>query len=224
MTPLASGLRTVALDPATTRRVRVRTGIAPFISRAGALVAMVALVSLAPRDAGAQATTADEVLDDAKTCAPCHGPDGNSRLPNVPSLAGQPAFFMLNQLILMREGVRRVEVMAAVVRPLSDERIDALAKYFAALPPKASGDAVDPALSARGAPLAAQLRCASCHGRDLAGQDQMPRLAKQRIDYLISSMQALRDGTRTGADTLMTAAIRGVSDADLAALAHYISQ
>jgi cytochrome c553 len=52
----------------------------------------------------------------------------------------------------------------------------------------------------------------------------MPRLAKQRIDYLISSMQALRDGTRTGADTLMTAAIRGVSDADLAALAHYISQ
>ena len=224
MTPLASGLATASPDPATTRRIRGHARIARALSRAVAVGAVIVLAALAPRHAAAQVAASVDVLDDAKTCAPCHGPDGNSRLPNIPSLAGQPAFFMLNQLILMREGVRRIEAMAAVIQPLSDERIDALAKYFAALPPKASGDGVDSVLSARGAPIAARLRCASCHGRDLAGQDQMPRLAKQRIDYLISSMQALRDGTRTGADTLMTAAIRGVSDADLAALAHFISQ
>ncbi len=49
----------------------------------------------------------------------------------------------------------------------------------------------------------------------------MPRLAKQRIDYLIHSMKEFRDGTRTGADTLMSNVVSGVSDDDLAALAHY---
>ncbi|HKU98252.1 MAG TPA: hypothetical protein VJR58_23380, partial [Vineibacter sp.] len=49
-------------------------------------------------------------------CGSCHGEDGNSRLPDVPSLAGQPAFFVLNQLFLMREGVRRIEAMTPIVK------------------------------------------------------------------------------------------------------------
>ena len=65
------------------------------------------------------------------------------------------------------------------------------------------------------------LRCGFCHLPSLAGQMQMPRLAKQRIDYMIDSLKALRDNTRSGADTQMSASIYGVSDADLAALAHY---
>ena len=40
-------------------------------------------------------------------CAGCHGEDGNSQTENIPSLAGQPQFFLLMQLVLMREGVRR---------------------------------------------------------------------------------------------------------------------
>ena len=65
------------------------------------------------------------------------------------------------------------------------------------------------------------MRCGSCHLPTLAGQEQMPRLAKQRIDYLIHSMQSFRDDTRSGADTLMSSVVAGRSDADLAALAHY---
>ena len=52
----------------------------------------------------------------------------------------------------------------------------------------------------------------------------MPRLAKQRIDYLIHSMKQFRDNTRSGADTLMSNVVIGVSDDDLAALAHYVSR
>jgi cytochrome c553 len=51
----------------------------------------------------------------------------------------------------------------------------------------------------------------------------MPRLAKQRIDFMIEAMKALRDDKRSGADTMMTAVIVGVPDADLAALAHYVA-
>jgi cytochrome c553 len=49
----------------------------------------------------------------------------------------------------------------------------------------------------------------------------MPRLAKQRIDYLRQSLKEFRDATRAGGDTAMSANLAGTSDADLAALAHY---
>ena len=45
------------------------------------------------------------------------------------SLAGQPAFFVLNQLFLMREGVRKVEAMAPIVKDLKDgHKVSDLAK------------------------------------------------------------------------------------------------
>jgi len=163
---------------------------------------------------------AQGVADRAKQCAVCHGEDGNSRMPNIPSLAGQPEFFIINQLFLMREGVRKVEAMAALVKDLKDDDLQALAKHYAALPAKPSGEAIDQALVQRGNELAATRRCVSCHQPSFAGADQIPRIAKQRVDYLTTALKELRNG-RPGSDTLMSAAVAGLSDADLAALAHY---
>jgi cytochrome c553 len=156
-----------------------------------------------------------------KLCGTCHGEDGNSRMENIPSLAGQPAFFILNQLFLMREGVRRIEVMTPLVKDLKDVDLDALARHFASLAPKAADQPIDASLARRGEELAVAGRCASCHLPSLAGQEQMPRLAKQRVDYLIHAMKEFRDNTRSGADTLMSNVVAGLPDADIAALAHY---
>jgi cytochrome c553 len=156
-----------------------------------------------------------------QVCGACHGEDGNSKIPDIPSLAGQPKFFVLNQLFLMREGVRKVEAMAAIVKDLKDPDLDALSDYYAKQTPKQSGEAIDPALVKRGGELAETKRCASCHGPALGGQEQVPRIARQRVDYLVLAMKAFRDGTRTGADTIMGGPVAGLSDADLAALAHY---
>jgi cytochrome c553 len=154
-------------------------------------------------------------------CKACHGQDGNSRMEKIPSIAGQPEFFILNQLILMREGVRRVEAMSAAVKGLTDAEIEALAKFFANLPAKGSDEPIDPQLVKRGAELATKLRCGSCHLPNFAGHQQMPRLAGQRVDYLIASLKEYRDNMRSGADTLMSVVVQGVSDADIVALAHY---
>jgi cytochrome c553 len=154
-------------------------------------------------------------------CSACHGEDGNSKTEKIPSLAGQPAFFILNQLFLMREGVRKVEAMASIVKDLKDDDLDGLSKHFAALSPKRSDEPVDQALAKRGAEIAEHRRCASCHLPNLTGSDQMPRLAKQRIDYLTASLKEFRDTTRQGGDTAMSANLAGASDADLVALAHY---
>jgi cytochrome c553 len=162
-----------------------------------------------------------QLAERIQQCGACHGEDGNSRLENIPSLAGQPDFFILNQLFLMREGVRRIEAMMPFVKDLKDGDMDALAKHYAKLAPQPSDEKIDPALVSRGAELAPALRCGSCHLPDFVGQQQMPRLAKQRVDYMVHAMKEYRDNKRSGADTAMTAVVLGVSDADLAALAHY---
>ena len=155
------------------------------------------------------------------SCAVCHGEGGHSRVENVPSLAGQPEFFLLNQLVLMRDGVRMIPAMAPLVRDMTDEDIQAIATHFAAQAPRSSDEPVDSNLAAQGRELAKTLRCGSCHLMNLEGRQQIPRLAQQRIDYLFRAMKDYRDGTRAGADTLMSNAVAGLSDADLNALAHY---
>jgi cytochrome c553 len=180
-------------------------------------LALAAAISLSA-PALAQKLTFAERLEQ---CGGCHGEDGNSTAENVPSLAGQPAFFTLNALILMREGVRKVEAMEPFVKDLTDADIQALAEHYEKLEPKPSGEPIDPALAQRGAKIAAQRRCESCHLPTLAGQQQMPRLAKQRIDYMIHAMKQYLTDSRTGADTAMTASIFGLRDDELVALAHF---
>src|SRR5688572_15133370 len=94
------------------------------------------------------------LADRIQTCTACHGEDGNSRMENIPSIAGQPAFFIVNQLILMREKVRPVEAMEPFVRDLKDDDATALAAHFTKLPPKPSDEKTDAALVKRGEEIA----------------------------------------------------------------------
>jgi cytochrome c553 len=184
------------------------------VSAAALLAPLLALAAIAP----AHARTLEERTAD---CVACHGPGGSSATPGVPSIAGQPQFFLTNQLILMREGVRPVPAMADVLKGLKDEEAVALAERFAASLIVRSDETADPALVKRGSELAVKMRCASCHMPGYEGSEQMPRLSGQRIDYMIDALKAYRDDKRPGADTAMTAVVYGASDADLAALAHY---
>jgi cytochrome c553 len=167
--------------------------------------------------AAAQNVPADKL----QLCGSCHGEDGNSKTENVPSLAGQPAFFTLYQLFLMREGVRKIESMASIVKDLTDDDLQTLSEHYAKLPASPSAEPVDPALVKRGTDIAKSRRCGSCHLPNLAGQQQIPRIARQRIDYLILTLKSYRDSLRSGADTAMSANIVGATDADIVALAHY---
>jgi len=158
-------------------------------------------------------------------CAACHGPDGNAENPQVPSIAGQPKLFLENQLILFREEIRKSDHMLPVLKGLKDPEIIKLAEHFSKLPARSmeTGPA-NAALMKTGSERAKALRCGICHLADYRGQNQIPRLAGQREAYLEAEMRAYRDGKRTGGDTIMAAALYGVADADLRALAHYLSR
>lgn len=161
----------------------------------------------------------------ANLCAACHGEDGNSVNPEVPSIAGQPKLFIENQLILFREELRRSDAMLAVVKGLKDPEIIRLAEHFSKLPAKSMESApADATLVKQGQGKAKELRCGICHLSDFSGQKQVPRLAAQRELYLEREMRSYRDGKRSGGDTIMAAALYGVSDADLRALAHFLAR
>jgi cytochrome c553 len=163
--------------------------------------------------------------DRTPLCAGCHGADGNSEVPGTPSIAAQPQLFLETQLVLFREEVRVSPQMQPAVRGLSDQDIRRLAAHYAALPARPAKAAPgDPAQIARGRALARERRCGSCHLPDFRGRQQIPRLAGQREEYLLESMRAYHDNRRTGGDTIMAAALYGLADPDLRALAHYFAR
>jgi cytochrome c553 len=167
-------------------------------------------------------SAAETLQERLQVCSSCHGESGTSKMENVPSLAGQPALFLTNQLTLMREKLRPVAAMEPFVKGLKDDDIVALAEHYARLRPDPGVQQVDQRLVELGAALAQQLRCSSCHLPTFEGQEQIPRLAPQRLDYLVRSLREYRDGLRYGIDTSMNGVMYRVSDRDIMALAHYL--
>lgn len=159
-----------------------------------------------------------------KVCGGCHGADGNSQLAGTPSLAGQPKVFLENYLVMTREGLRGPPVMQDLLKGVKDPEIVAMATHYSKLAPKAADGALDKTLFERGKALAAKNHCGNCHSPNYYGREQMPRLAGQREDFLAATMLAYQQNRRPGGDTLMAAALYGIPEADIKALAHYLSR
>ena len=126
-------------------------------------------------------------------------------------------------MFLFREGLRDVPQMAGMFTGVTDRDFADIGAYFARQTPPRRASRPDPTLHARGAAIARDMGCGSCHLPDYRGQKHVPRLDNQPEDYLVAAMKAYRDNTRTGSDTSMNAALYRVRDDDLRALAHYLA-
>ena len=183
--------------------------------------ALSALLAALCGDAAAQAVP--PVAERVAACISCHGEGGRSTQPLTPSLAGQPSFYAITQLFLFRDGRRTSEAMTAVAKGMSDADLRFFSDWIAKLPPPAPPGAGDPTRMARGAALAKQHLCASCHGADYAGGQQVARLAWQREDYLALTLGEFRSGKRLGYTPAMNEALSGIAPQDLPDLAHYLA-
>jgi cytochrome c553 len=168
---------------------------------------------------------AETVAERAAPCLACHGENGQSQTPEIPSLGGQPAPYLLIQLYLFREKQRTVEIMNEMTKAFTDDDLRAFSDLVAKLPPPPpladTGDV--PRMQAAGA-LITQLRCNSCHGLDLAGRENIPHIADQREDYLIKTLRDYKSNTRHGYDGAMAEVLAPVTDAQIVELAYYIAR
>ena len=156
-------------------------------------------------------------------CAPCHGKDGISEQPTVPSIAGQWNDYIVLALFQFRNGHRPSETMGPIAKPLSDNDLGNLAQYYSSLKPWAPGRQSSAAAVAAGPALTQQKHCAQCHTPSLAGQQSVPRIAGQHIEYLTTQLQGFRAGTRGDIDGNMSSAVKDLTDAEIATLTDYIS-
>lgn len=148
-------------------------------------------------------------------CQGCHGSEGISPGPMFPNLAGQSRIYLETQLKQFRSGERVNATMQAMTSALSDSEIQNLAAYFASLPAKSSGG--DATLAKAGKDKAAM--CMGCHGQQLQGNGQLPRLAGQRPYYLIKQLTDFKAGSRKAGH--MNAIAQSLSEDDIKALAAY---
>jgi cytochrome c553 len=166
----------------------------------------------------------DRLAAQLRTCAGCHGADGNSVIAGIPSIAAQPRIFLENYLVMTREGISGVALMQGLLKGVPDKEIVVLAKHYSALPSKFNSEPIDKKLFQRGKEIASKNRCSSCHASTFRGKQQMPRLAGQREDFLAEVMLDYRHNRRPGGDTIMAASLYGIPEADFKALAHYFSR
>jgi cytochrome c553 len=166
----------------------------------------------------------DRLAAQLRTCAECHGADGNSTIAGTPSIAAQPRIFVENYLVMTREGIRGPAEMQALLKGMPDNEIVALAKHYSGLKARAVTEPIDMKLFQRGKAIASGNRCGSCHDSTFHGKEQMPRLAGQREEFLADVMLQYRQNRRAGGDTMMTASLQGIAEADFKALAHYFSR
>ena len=183
------------------------------------LVAMALFLCAAP------ALAAETIAERAAPCLACHGENGQSENPEIPSLGGQTAPYALIQLYLFREKQRVVEVMNEMTKAFTDDDLRAFSDLIAKLPPpKPPVDAGDAARLASGRALITQNRCNSCHNLDLSGRESIPRIADQREDYLLKALREYKNNTRHGYDATMAEVLAPVTDAQIVDLAYVIAR
>jgi len=177
--------------------------------------------------ASAAAAKAEYAQRFASLCAACHGANGRSDMPGTPALAGQHGFYAITQLFLFREGRRDNPAMTAVAKTLTDNDLRGFADFIDTLPPvppPAPPTPTDAARMARGQALAQQHKCLFCHGSDLAGGQQVPRIGGQREDYVRDALRGFKTGKRPGYTQAMTEAVSQVPLEDLDTLAYYAAR
>lgn len=159
-------------------------------------------------------------------CEGCHGANGVSQQPTVPTIAGISAAVHADALYLYRDGELPCAgtplrpVMCGSVAALSDEAIEEAASHFAAQPFVAAKQDFDADKAATGKAIHQQ-SCEICHssgGSDPA--DDASILAGQWMAYLRIVMEEYASGERES-QPAMQATIKQLTADQIEALLHF---
>lgn len=168
----------------------------------------------------------------AGMCFSCHGEDGNSKDPQSPKLAGQYGIYIAKQIHNYQTGLLIHKNMNAIASVVSDKELADIAAYFASQPmmrgTSASANRKGQKLFENGDLSKMRVSCNSCHGvtgKGLSPDNPVyPVIGGQHRDYIFMQLRKFRDGARNNSTGgVMNTTVHSLSDADLDALADYIS-
>ena len=180
------------------------------------------------------ATRAADVAELVASCADCHGPDGASSEPQVPTIGGFSAPYTTDSMIAYQEQERpcpeaeypggdkkgQKTTMCEIAKELSNEEIEQLAAYYADKPFVRAQQAFDAGLAEQGKDIH-ESKCDRCHaeGGSLPSDDS-GILAGQWMPYLEQTFREFSSGERPMVKK-MKPKFEKLEPADIEALVHY---
>lgn len=168
----------------------------------------------------------------AEVCFGCHGEDGNSTDPMAPKLAGQYGIYIAKQIRNFQATTRTHQIMSGMAATVSDDDLADISAYYASQP-MMKGD--HPSNNKTGKKLFENddlsrmvVRCSNCHGATGKGLDPgnpvYPVIGGQHKEYLLAQLINFRKGARNNSPGgVMNITVHRLSDAELEALADYVS-
>ena len=171
----------------------------------------------------------------------CHGPTGNSFLPNFPALAGQPAGYIIKQIQDFKAANRYNATMSGFALGINDADLEHIGAFYASQIKTPimkniahlKTEAEKTALLTLGKKLydygnadTGQAACFVCHGKngDALVDLDVPILANQHPQYLISTLKEFKNRKRTNDnERVMRRIVDTMSAEEIEAVAYYSS-
>ncbi|MFW5443024.1 MAG: c-type cytochrome [Methylococcaceae bacterium] len=164
----------------------------------------------------AHAADIDAGKNKASMCFGCHGANGNSKIPQYPSLASQRATYIESQLKAFQSGERKNSIMQSMAANFTAQDIQNISAYFASISTESAGGSE--ILAVKGKDKAAM--CFGCHGTLAKGRGSFPKLAGQQPAYIEKQLLNFKNRSRKGGP--MNAITSSLSEQNIKELAAYL--
>ena len=168
----------------------------------------------------------------AKTCAKCHGTDGNSTSPKIPKLAGQHQGYLLGQLKAYRDQSRKGAdahtYLWSTSQQIDDQMLVKLADHFSVqklirnTPGDVQSEAKGKVIFESGIASKKVPACMLCHARNATGMGIVPRLAGQHREYLVGQIKVFHSDDRPVYARIMQSAVEKLTDEEASLVATYL--
>jgi len=161
--------------------------------------------------------------DLARTCNACHGLNGVSVGPSMPSIGGLSETYLKNVLLQWKSGERYAATMDRHVKGYSDAELAALATYFSKLPWTPVVQPADAKIMAQG--KEATERCETCHG-DTGGKPDdtdTPMLNGQWAQYMEMELMKYRNDAAKMPHKKMRTNAKKLDEADVSVAAKFFA-
>ena len=158
----------------------------------------------------------------ADTCAGCHGPDGSSVGPAIPSIAGMSAEYFNTTMGEYKTGERYSTIMTRIAKGYTDEEIALMADFFAGKEFVRFAQDVDATKVKAGEKLYGK-SCEKCHEDNGASPgDDAGILAGQWLPYLNYTMADFTSDRRE-MPKKMKKKVEKLSAEDIEAVMHFLA-
>lgn len=155
----------------------------------------------------------------SNTCAGCHGTNGASAGPSMPTLAGQPVEYIVDSMKKFKSGERPSSIMGRLAKAYTDDDFRAMGEFFGEKKFIRRSQAVDAAKVAKGKQVHEE-NCKKCHQEGGRESEDGGVIAGQWKEYLQITMSDFRSKARP-MPKKMAEKFEGLNQDELDALIHF---